>query len=72
LLQIVNSTGELSQLQQSVNNNINSLLISGKLDETVAALSSAINLLNARLGTAVQTQPEPHMRVYRGPEREAA
>ena len=80
LLDVVSRTGDLTQLQSSLNDNVNSLVISGKLDETVATLSGAINLLNARLthspthhaSVSQQGQPAQQMRVFRGPEREAA
>ena len=78
LLEMVSRTGDLNQLQDSLNHNVNSLVVSGKLDETVAALSGAINLLNARLtpsqlqATGVQPGSPQQMRVYRGPERNAA
>ena len=69
LLQVVSSTAELSQLQQSLNDNLSSLSVYGKLDETVAHLSAAINLLNARLGA---TADATRLRVFRDPDQGAA
>lgn len=69
LLQVVSSTNDLSQLQQSLNDNLSSLSVYGKLDETVAHLSAAIHLLNARLG---RTADAERLRVYGDPDQEAA
>ncbi len=75
LLNVVRSIGDLNDLQGAVNNNIHSLVVSGKLDETVLALSSAITLLNSRLSQTTRPVSElaqQQMRVHRVPERKAA
>ncbi len=50
MLQAINATGEVTKVQHALNENMRSLSLMGKFDETVMSLSAAINILNARLG----------------------
>lgn len=52
LLKTMEGIGEISKLQDALNNNLSSLAVAGKMDETIMSLSAAINLLNARLSPA--------------------
>lgn len=56
LLQVVRATGEITQLQDALNRNLQTVASTQNLEETLLNLSSAINLLNARLGTMHQPQ----------------
>ena len=49
LLKTMDGIGQISQLQDTLNQNLASLATAGKLDETVTNLTASINLLNARL-----------------------
>ncbi len=61
LLRIAEQADSINRLQHSLTGNIESLAVSSKLDETIASLSGAIHLLNARLGAA--TDPARRMTV---------
>ena len=57
MLQVVNATGQVAQLQEALNQNLNALSEVSKFDETINSLAAAINLLNARM---VNTGEAPH------------
>jgi len=50
LLKVVESTGQIKHLEQSLNSNLNALAGSHNFQQTVAGLSAALQLLSARLG----------------------
>lgn len=50
LLRVVEATGQVSRLEESLNKNLASLAGAQHFDETMLNLSAAIHLLNARLG----------------------
>lgn len=66
LSQVVRATGEIVQLEQALNGNLEALAGSQHFEQTVLSLSAAIQLLNARLGqtsgdrqaVAIQTPSE--------------
>lgn len=51
LLQVVRATGEIGQLQDALNSNLQTVASAQTLEETLLSLSAAINLLNARLSS---------------------
>ena len=55
LLKVVNTSGEVIQLEAALNQNLNALAGSRKFEDLVMSLSAAIHLLSARLGTAEVT-----------------
>lgn len=55
LLKVVDSTGQVQRLEDSLNRNLDSLSRTHKLDETLMSLSAAIQLLSARTGREVDT-----------------
>jgi hypothetical protein len=69
LLRTVEGIGEISKLQDALNNNLASLSFAGKMDETIISLSAAINALNARLAP---TENARHVRLYSDQRGEAA
>ena len=54
MLRAINASGEVSKVQNALNENLKSLSLMGNFDETVMSLSAAINLLNARLGNSAR------------------
>ncbi|QDT69318.1 MotA/TolQ/ExbB proton channel family protein [Planctomycetes bacterium MalM25] len=50
LLKVVDSTGQVQRLEDSLNRNLDTLGRTHKLDETLMSLSAAIQLLSARTG----------------------
>ena len=64
MLQAINATGEVSKVQNALNDNLKSLTMMGQFDETIMSLSAAINLLNARLGAEVREATQ--LRVHGG------
>ena len=50
LLKVVETTGQIKHLEQSLNSNLNALAGSHNFQQTVAGLSAALQLLSARLG----------------------
>jgi hypothetical protein len=70
MLQAINATGEVAKVQNALNENMRSLSLMGKFDETVMSLSAAINLLNARLGSPKQNSQR--VRLYQQDDRRAA
>ncbi|MEM7312888.1 MAG: MotA/TolQ/ExbB proton channel family protein, partial [Planctomycetota bacterium] len=70
MLQAINATGEVTKVQNALNENMRSLSLMGKFDETVMSLSAAINLLNARLGAPRQNSQR--VRLYQEDDRRAA
>lgn len=55
LLRVVESTGQLQRLEESLNRNLSSLSKSHHFEETLVSLSAAIQLLSARLGKDAPT-----------------
>jgi len=62
MLQAINATGEVSKVQNALNENLKSLTMMGQFDETIMSLSAAINLLNARLGA--EAREASHLRIH--------
>lgn len=58
MTQAIRVTGDVVQLEQALNSNLQALSGSRNFEETVLSLSAAINLLNSRLGKADATQIE--------------
>lgn len=56
LLKVVDSTGQVQRLEDTLNRNLDSLSRTHKLDETLMSLSAAIQLLSARTGRDTDTQ----------------
>ncbi len=52
LLRVVDATGHVAQLEQTLNRNLTALAGARNFDETLVALSAAVQLLSARLGLA--------------------
>jgi hypothetical protein len=52
LLRLLEQSKSLSQLQSTLQNNLSSLATVNHLQETLAGLDQAIDVLNARLGAA--------------------
>ena len=50
LLKVVEATGHVAQLEQTLNRNLNALAGARNFDETLVALAAAVQLLSARLG----------------------
>ncbi len=63
MLQAINATGEVTKVQHALNENMRSLSLMGKFDETVMSLSAAINLLNARMSAPEENANR--VRLYR-------
>ncbi len=62
MLQAINASGEVSKVQNALNENLKSLTMMGQFDETIMSLSAAINLLNARLGA--EAREASHLRIH--------
>ena len=62
MLQAINATGEVTKVQNALNDNLKSLTMMGQFDETIMSLSAAINLLNARLGA--EAREASHLRIH--------
>lgn len=58
LLKIVEAGSQIAQLEQTLNRNLSALAASRNFDETLVALSAAVQLLSARLGQATG-DPQP-------------
>ena len=52
LLKVVDANSQIAQLEQTLNRNLSALAASRNFDETLVALSAAVQLLSARLGHA--------------------
>ena len=50
LLKVIDATNQIAQLEQTLNRNLSALGGSRNFDETLVALSAAVQLLSARLG----------------------
>lgn len=50
LLKVVEATGQIKQLEETLNNNLNALAGAHNFQQTVAGLSAALQLLGSRLG----------------------
>ncbi len=57
LLRVVEATGQVNRLEESLNKNLASLAAAQHFDETMLNLSAAIHLLNARLGQLAALAP---------------
>lgn len=57
LARIIDATGHVQTLEQSLNRNLSSLAASQHLQETLLNLSAAVNLLNARLERITPSSP---------------
>ena len=66
LLQTVDGLGQVTSLQDSLDQNLARLVSSSSLNETMMSLNSAINLLNARLTPSPSAEM---MRIYQQPQR---
>jgi len=53
LLRVVEATGQIKHLEESLNKNLNALAGSHDFQQTAAGLSAAVQLLGARLGTSL-------------------
>ncbi len=53
LLQVVEATGQIKQLEDALNNNLNALAGAHGFRETAAALAASLQVLSARLGNPV-------------------
>jgi biopolymer transport protein ExbB/TolQ len=58
LLKIVEAGSHIAQLEQTLNRNLSALAASRNFDETLVALSAAVQLLSARLGQSTG-EPQP-------------
>lgn len=58
MMQVLQATGEIANLEQALNNNLRTLAGAGNFEETVLSLSAAIHLLNLRLGRDVEPRIE--------------
>jgi hypothetical protein len=58
MLKVLAATGEVTKLEQSLNQNLRGLAGAKNFEDTVMSLSAAIHLLNTRLGSvsALPTQ----------------
>jgi biopolymer transport protein ExbB/TolQ len=56
LLKVVEATGQIAGLEQTLNRNLTALSTARSFDETLVALSAAVQLLSARLGQAAGDQ----------------
>jgi predicted NAD-dependent protein-ADP-ribosyltransferase YbiA (DUF1768 family) len=57
LLQVVQATGDVVTLEQSLNDNLKALAGAKHFEETVMSLSAAIHLLTARVNAAQENVP---------------
>lgn len=66
LLQVVDATGQVKKLEETLNNNLSSLGRAHNFEETLLSLSAAIQLLSARVGREpsprTTIEVEPHSR----------
>ena len=72
MLQAINASGEVSKIQGALNENLKSLSLMGNFDETVMSLSAAINLLNARLGSAAGAPARPTVKMFNSDQNRRA
>ena len=56
LLKVVEATGQIAGLEQTLNRNLTALSTARSFDETLVALAAAVQLLSARLGQAAGDQ----------------
>ncbi len=70
MLRVINAVGDVSQLQNSLTENLSTLSTAGKLDETMMSLSAAISLLNSKLVSV--GPPSREIRLYPGDSRRKA
>lgn len=61
LLKVVEATGQIAGLEQTLNRNLSALSTARSFDETLVALSAAVQLLGARLGQAGGDQRMVHL-----------
>ena len=71
MLQVVRATGEIGQLESSLNRNLQSLAGAKNFEETVISLSAAINLLSSRFH-AGEVVPSVSLRTSSSEEGHAA
>jgi hypothetical protein len=58
LLKVVDATGQVQRLEETLNNNLASLAESHRFEETVVGLSAALQLLSANLGRPTSARDE--------------
>ena len=71
LLRVVQATGEVASLEETLNENLRALAGSKNFEDTVMSLSAAIHLLNSRMGH-VDDRERPVRLESVGPEERAA
>ncbi len=62
LLKIVEATGQIKHLEDTLNSNLNSLAGAHGFRETAAALSAALQVIGARLGQPVSLTNDPELK----------
>jgi ElaB/YqjD/DUF883 family membrane-anchored ribosome-binding protein len=63
LLKVVDATGQVKQLENTLNSNLSSLSRSHNFEETLLSLSAALQLLSARLGHGQSLPPSVSIQV---------
>ncbi|MCG8448339.1 MAG: MotA/TolQ/ExbB proton channel family protein [Pirellulales bacterium] len=71
LLKVVEATGQIKQLEDTLNNNLNALAGAHGFRETAAALSAALQVIGARLGQPVALTSETESRPARNQNQAA-
>jgi MotA/TolQ/ExbB proton channel family len=71
LMRVVEATGQVARLEESLNKNLASLAGAQHFDETMLNLSAAIHLLNARLGQLSALAPSVALKETAKPGRAA-
>jgi len=72
MLKVLEATGQVASLQQSLNDNLKTLAHVGNFEETVMSLSAAIHLLNTRVGQAGTAHDVNEVELSNDPQGRAA